>query len=52
MDAGSPLAAFTARHELKTYLQRRLDTFANPLVYTVRGNQGPSIMTMSSALAY
>jgi hypothetical protein len=51
VDAGSPVAAFTARHELKTYLQRRRDAFTNPLVYTLCGNQGPSIMTMSSALA-
>jgi hypothetical protein len=27
------------------------DTFINPLVYTFWGNQGRSIMTMSSALA-
>jgi hypothetical protein len=38
----------TARHELKAYLRRQLDTFINPLVYTLRGNQGPSIMTMSA----
>jgi hypothetical protein len=29
MDAGSPVAAFTARRELKTYLERRLDMFIN-----------------------
>jgi hypothetical protein len=51
VDAGSPVAAFTARHELKAYLKRRLDVFTNPLVYTFWGNHGPSIMTMSSALA-
>jgi len=34
MDAGTPLAAFTARQELKAYLRRRLDAFINPLVYT------------------
>jgi hypothetical protein len=51
VDAGSPVAAFTARHELKAYLQRRRDAFTNPLVYTLWGNQSPSIMTMSSALA-
>jgi hypothetical protein len=51
LDAGSPKAAFTARHELQAYLKRRRDTFCNPLVYTFWGNQGPSIMTMSSALA-
>jgi hypothetical protein len=50
MDAGTPVAAFTARRELQTYLRRRLDTFCNPLVYTFWGNQGPSIMTMSAAL--
>ena len=52
MDAGTPVAAFTARPELKAYLRRRLDAFINPLVYTSWGNQGtPSIMTMSAALA-
>ena len=52
MDAGTPVAAFTARRELKTYLRRRLDAFINPLVYTFWDNQGtPSIMTMSAALA-
>jgi hypothetical protein len=34
MDAGTPVAAFTARPELKAYLRRRLDTFINPLLYT------------------
>ena len=51
MDAGTPVAAFTARQELQAYLRRRLDTFCNPLVYTFWGGQGPSIMTMSAALA-
>ena len=51
VDAGTPVAAFTARRELQAYLIRRLDTFVNPLVYTLWGNQGPSIMTLSSALA-
>jgi hypothetical protein len=51
MDAGSPKAAFTTRSELQPYLRRRLDTFINPLVYTFWSNQGPSIMTMSAALA-
>ena len=50
VDAGTPVAAFTARRELQAYLRCRLDTFVNPLVYTFWGNQGPSIMTMSSAL--
>jgi hypothetical protein len=45
------VAAFTARHELKAYLQRRRDVFTNPLVYPFRADHGPSIMTMSSALA-
>jgi hypothetical protein len=26
-------AAFTAKHEMKAYLRRRLDTFINPLGY-------------------
>jgi hypothetical protein len=51
MDAGNPKAAFTTRRELQAYLRRRLDTFCNPLVYTFWGSHGPSIMTMSAALA-
>jgi hypothetical protein len=51
MDAGTPLAAFTVRQELKAYLRRRLDAFINPLVYTFWGDQGPSIMTLSRAPA-
>jgi hypothetical protein len=51
MDAGSPKAAFMTRREMQAYLRRRLDTFSNPLVYTLWGNHGPSIMTMSAALA-
>jgi hypothetical protein len=47
MDAGSPKATFTTRPELQAYLRRRL----NSLVYTFWGKHGPSIMTMSSALA-
>ena len=52
VDAGTPVAAFTARRELTAYLKRRLNTFINPLVYTSWDNQGtPSIMTMLAALA-
>jgi len=51
MDAGTPVAAFTARPALQVYLRHRIDTFINPLVYTFWGNQGPSMMTMSSALS-
>jgi hypothetical protein len=51
VDAGSPKAAFTTRGEMQAYLKRRRDAFTNPLVYTFWGNQGPSIMTMSAALA-
>ena len=51
MDAGSPKAAFTTRRELQAYLRRRLDTFCNPLVYTFWSDRGPSIMTMTAALA-
>jgi hypothetical protein len=51
MDAGTPVAAFTVRRELQTYLRRRLATFCNPLVYTFADGRGPNIMTMSSALA-
>jgi hypothetical protein len=52
-DAGSPVAAFTAKREMRAYLERRLDTFTSPLVYAFEGDQGyaPAIMTMSSALA-
>ena len=31
VDAGTPVAAFTARRELHAYLRRRLDTFINSL---------------------
>jgi hypothetical protein len=41
IDAGTPVAAFTARRELQAYQRRRLDTFINPLVYTFWGNHGP-----------
>jgi hypothetical protein len=51
MDAGSPKATFTTRGELQAYLRRRRDAFANPLVYTFWGNQGPSIMTMTTLAA-
>jgi hypothetical protein len=52
MDAGTPVAAFTPRPDLKAYLRRRPDVFINPLVYTFWDNQGtPSIMTTSAALA-
>lgn len=51
MDAGSPVAAFTGRSELKAYLTRRHDMFSNPLVYTFAGGHAPTIMTMSVALA-
>jgi hypothetical protein len=44
-------AAFTVRRELPVYLRRRLDEFTNPLVSTFWGNRGPSIMTMTAALA-
>jgi hypothetical protein len=37
MDAGSPVAAFTLKDEMRTYLQRRQDSFMNPLVYTFGG---------------
>jgi hypothetical protein len=40
MDVGTPMAAFTARHELQAYLRCRLDTFVNPLVYTFWGKRG------------
>jgi hypothetical protein len=32
-------------------VRRQLDAFINPLVYTSWGSQGPSIMTVSAALA-
>jgi hypothetical protein len=51
MDAGSPKAAFTTRREMQVYLKRRRDVFTNPLVYTFWGNHGPSIMTMTAAVA-
>jgi hypothetical protein len=53
MDAGSPVAAFTSRHEMKTYLTRRHGTFNDLLVYTFGGEQGytPTVMIMSRVLA-
>ena len=53
MDAGSPVAVFTLKDEMRIYLNRRHGTFNNPLVYTFGGEQGytPAIMTMSAALA-
>jgi hypothetical protein len=37
MDAGTPVAAFTARQELKAYLSRRLDAFIDPAGLYVLG---------------
>ena len=52
MDAGTPVTAFTSKHELQVYLRRRLDVFVNPLVYTFGGEgYSPTVMTMSRALA-
>jgi hypothetical protein len=53
MDLGSPVAAFTRKDEMRTYLRRRHDTFTKPLVYTFGGEYGytPAIMTMTAALA-
>jgi hypothetical protein len=42
MDAGTPVAEFTARQALKAYLRRRLDTFCNPLVYTFADGREPA----------
>jgi hypothetical protein len=50
MDAGSPVAAFVSKHEMRTFLRCRLDFFTNPLVYTFEGHR-PRIMTASKALA-
>ena len=50
-DAGTPVAAFTVKRDMQTYLRRKRDTFCNPLVYTLQGSHDPSIMTMSKALA-
>jgi hypothetical protein len=47
MDVGSPKGAFTTRHELQAFLQRRREAFVNPLVYTFWGSQSPSIMTLA-----
>jgi hypothetical protein len=53
MDGARPVAAFTLKDEMRTYLKRRHGTFNAPLVYTFGGEQGytPAIMTMSNALA-
>ena len=37
VDAGTPVAAFTARQELKAYLRRRLDVFIKPAGLHVLG---------------
>jgi hypothetical protein len=44
MDAGSPVAAFTARRELQAYRRR----FTKPASLYVYGKQGPSVMTMAA----
>ena len=51
MDAGTSVAAFTARQALKAHRRRRLDTFCNPLVYTFADGREPPITTLSKALA-
>ena len=52
MDADTPVAAFSARQELKAYLTAGSTLSSTPLVYTLWDNQGtPSIMTISAALA-
>jgi hypothetical protein len=51
MDAGTPVAAFTARQALRACLRRRLDTFCNPLVYTFADGRELAITTLSRALA-
>jgi hypothetical protein len=43
-----------AKHGMRAYVRRRLDTFINPLVYTFADGHAPhspTIMTMSRALA-
>ena len=51
-DAGSPVTAFTAKHELKAYLKRMRGTLNGPLVYKFGGDGcAPVIMTLSRALA-
>jgi hypothetical protein len=50
VDAGTPVTAFTDKHELTVYLRRRLDTFCNPLVYTFADGREPAIMTLSRAM--
>jgi hypothetical protein len=51
MDAGTPVAAFTARHEQKALLASSARRFHQRACLYVLGNQGPSIMTMLSAVA-
>jgi hypothetical protein len=43
------VTAFT--DDVKAYLKRPVDTFPNPLVYIFGAHQGPSMVTMSAALA-
>jgi hypothetical protein len=48
MDAGGGVQR-SAR--IKAYLRRRLDVFCNPLVCTFADGHGPTITTLSRALA-
>lgn len=42
MDAGSPKATFTTRHEMQNYLKRPREAFTSPLVYTFWATSGRS----------
>jgi hypothetical protein len=51
VDAGKPVTAFTAKHEMKAFLKLKRDTFDRPLVYRIDGDgHSPVIMTMSRAM--
>jgi hypothetical protein len=45
IDAGTPVAAFTARPELKAFLQRRREAFTNPLARSTKPSASPRIST-------
>jgi hypothetical protein len=51
IDAGTPVAAFTAKEEMKAFLRRTRGTFNRPLVYRIDGDgHAPVIMTLGRAM--
>jgi hypothetical protein len=51
MNAGTPVAAFITKDDMKAFLKRRRGTLNSPLVYRIDGEgHAPVIMTMSRAM--